>query len=139
MHDIRSVSDTQTSDFWTTRCTRCPAALDQLDERAQKHPDVTFLSVCCDKLDGARSILEAADEPRWSNVQHYYMAPDDKEAAKTILGFSSVPFYVVVNEGTITQLGNKIDWDEALPTDKENEDFVQVQEERVFVLDDLDF
>ena len=152
------------TDFWTTRCTRCPAALDQLNGNTQliddkKNNNVQLVSICCgDKLDGARHILDQDEERRWTNMQHYFMNYHDKERAKKILGFRSVPFYVVLNDqGEIVQLGNKIDWDHdsimmmmMIPSsgattcgngDKENEDFVQVpkQEDRVFELDDLDF
>jgi hypothetical protein len=78
------------------------------------------------------------------NVEH-------KETAKLILGFKSVPFYVVFNEeGDIIQKGRKLDWKLLLPEeDKENivavveklvtEKQAQLQEDRVFVLEDLDF
>mmetsp|Transcript_8099 Transcript_8099/g.11664 ORF Transcript_8099/g.11664 Transcript_8099/m.11664 type:complete len:190 (-) Transcript_8099:415-984(-) len=96
-------------DFWTTRCTRCPDALDKLDamKNEAKYSNVEFVSVCCDKLDGAREIIEKDDRPRWSNVQHYFMDETTKEEAKQVLGFKSVPFYVVLNEkGEIIQKGN---------------------------------
>lgn len=104
-------------DFWTTKCTRCPDALDKLDNMAQdpKYENVQFVSICCDKLDGAREIIDQEDDSRWQNVNHYFMEQKDKEEAKKILGFKSVPFYVVLDEsGNIQQLGNqkKIDFDE---------------------------
>jgi hypothetical protein len=80
--------------------------------RSPNHRNVQFVSICCDKCDGAREILEQTDEPRWSAIRHYYMEERDKERAKAVLGFTSVPFYVVLNEqGDVIQLGNKIDWD----------------------------
>eukprot|EP00934_Nitzschia_sp_Nitz4_P002262 Nitzschia sp. Nitz4//scaffold141_size107518//80108//80762//NITZ4_004290-RA/size107518-augustus-gene-0.97-mRNA-1//-1//CDS//3329536330//2262//frame0 len=96
-------------DFWTTRCTRCPDALDKLNNMAQDpmYENVQFVSICCDKLDGARDIIEKEDDLRWQNVNHYFMEQTDKEFAKQELGFKSVPFYVVLDEeGTITQKGN---------------------------------
>jgi hypothetical protein len=70
-----------------------------------------FVSICCDKLDGAREIIEKDDELKWPDVQHYYMDPESKEIAKSVLGFASVPYYVMVNaQGTMTQKGNKVDW-----------------------------
>ena len=76
-------------DFWTTKCTRCPDALDKLDKMANdpKYDDVQFVSICCDKLDGARDIIEKDDDLRWQNVDHYFMDKQDKEEAKKILGF----------------------------------------------------
>ena len=78
------------ADFWTTKCTQCPDALDKLDIMAQdpKYKDVQFISICCDKLDGARDIIEQEDDLRWQNVKHYFMDKDDKEKAKKILGFN---------------------------------------------------
>eukprot|EP00527_Entomoneis_sp_CCMP2396_P000656 CAMPEP_0198151760 /NCGR_PEP_ID=MMETSP1443-20131203/56989_1 /TAXON_ID=186043 /ORGANISM="Entomoneis sp., Strain CCMP2396" /LENGTH=188 /DNA_ID=CAMNT_0043817543 /DNA_START=80 /DNA_END=649 /DNA_ORIENTATION=+ len=103
-------------DFWTTRCTRCPQALDDLNEIAsqEQNESVRFISICCDKLDGAREIIEnwenVDNEPRWNNIQHFFMEEADKEEAKQILGFKSVPFYVVLNEqGEIEEMGNKVD------------------------------
>jgi len=96
-------------DFWTTRCTQCPDALDKLDQMAKdpKYKDVQFISIVCDKLDGARTIIEQDKDLRWQNVNHYFMNTQDKETAKSILGFQQVPFYVVMDEhGAITQSGN---------------------------------
>ena len=97
------------SDFWTTKCTQCPDALDKFDIMAQdpKYKDVQFISICCDKLDGARNIIERDDDLRWQNVNHYFMDKDNKELAKKMLGFKQVPFYVVMDEnGEITQSGS---------------------------------
>jgi len=104
-------------DFWTTRCTQCPDALDKLDDMAQdpKYKDVQFISICCDKLDGARDIIERDDDLRWQNVNHYFMDKKDKETAKKLLGFKQVPFYVVMDEnGSITQSGSgrQVDFEE---------------------------
>lgn len=105
------------TDFWTTRCTRCPKALDDLNEKAglEKNESVQFISICCDKLDGAREIIEkfdkAEEETRWNKMEHYFMQESDKEEAKRILGFQAVPFYVILNEnGEIEQKGNKVDF-----------------------------
>eukprot|EP00545_Synedropsis_sp_CCMP1620_P010232 CAMPEP_0119015028 /NCGR_PEP_ID=MMETSP1176-20130426/10519_1 /TAXON_ID=265551 /ORGANISM="Synedropsis recta cf, Strain CCMP1620" /LENGTH=184 /DNA_ID=CAMNT_0006968287 /DNA_START=73 /DNA_END=627 /DNA_ORIENTATION=+ len=148
-------------DLWTTKCTRCPAALDKLNAMAEdpKYGNVTFASICCDKLDGAREILEQDDDLRWQNISHYFMEQVDKEEAKKVLGFKSVPFYVFCDEsGTMTQTGSTktINFDDIpgalLPEeDKENmignfqPTAVEVKsvpvpfEQRVFEIDDLDF
>mmetsp|Transcript_16744 Transcript_16744/g.34407 ORF Transcript_16744/g.34407 Transcript_16744/m.34407 type:complete len:159 (+) Transcript_16744:313-789(+) len=80
-----------------------------------KYQDVQFISICCDKLDGARGIIEKDDDLRWQNVNHYFMSIEDKETAKRLLGFQQVPFYVVMDEhGAITQSGSgrQVDFDE---------------------------
>lgn len=100
------------ADFWTTRCTNCPDALDKLQHLASLPSKVKFVSICCDSLDGAREIIERDDEVRWSSVHHYFMEFADKELCKKIFGFKQVPFYIVLNEKSeITQYGNKINWD----------------------------
>lgn len=96
-------------DFWTTKCTRCPDALDKLNQMAQdpKYSNVQFISICCDKCDGAREIIEKDTELKWQYMLHYFMEYNDKENMKKILGFKSVPFYVILNEyGIIEQMGN---------------------------------
>lgn len=128
-------------DFWTTKCTQCPDALDKLDIMAQdpKYEDVQIISICCDSLDGAKHIIEQEEDLRWQNVNHYFMGKKDKETAKKLLGFKQVPFYVVMDEhGNITQSGNKrqVDFDEvpgvvrpepslneSMISDAESEDF----------------
>lgn len=116
-------------DFWTTKCTRCPDALDKLNAMASdaKYADVQFVSICCDQLDGAREIIEATDEKRWNNIQHYFMSPETKEEAKKLLGFKSVPFYVIVNKnGIMTQKGSskQVDFN-TIPGMVEKENVVQ--------------
>lgn len=98
-------------DLWTTKCVRCPAALDDLDalsRRPEYAANVQFVSICLDSCDGARNIIERDDEVRWSNIRHYHMEVEHKEAAKQVLGFAQVPFYVVLNDrGEIVMKGSK--------------------------------
>ena len=114
------------ADFWTTKCTRCPAALDKLQLLSVQYPQITFMSICCDSLDGARELLEQDEDLKWQGIRHYYMATEYKEHAKKLFGFKTVPFYVFVNaHGDITQSGGPVKIDFAfLPgtdeIDKEN-------------------
>ena len=90
-----------------------------------KYANVQFVSICCDQLDGARDIIEKDDDLRWQNVAHYFMEKSDKEEAKKMLGFKSVPFYVVLNEsGEITQLGNDkvVNFDDVPGVESEEEE-----------------
>ncbi len=137
---------------------RCPAALDTLDKMAEQpeYSRVKFSSIVLDECDGARNIIERENEPRWKNINHYYMDKDFKETAKQILGFQQVPFYVVLNDrGEIVQKGSKkqIDFDTIPGVErprKEEEEKVEIEEEkaeetqpanveRVFCMDDFDF
>ena len=113
-------------DLWTTRCTRCPAALDTLNQFAtdmnKPHDNnsevstttsIQCVSICCgDTLDEAREIIEATKLPRWGAIQHYFMAYDDKEQCKQLLNFRQVPFYVLFrSNGELLYSGNqKMDW-----------------------------
>jgi thiol-disulfide isomerase/thioredoxin len=123
-------------DFWTTKCTRCPDALDKLNDMAKdpKYSNVRFVSICCDQLDGAREIIEAPSTPRWNNVSHYYMNQENKEKAKKALGFKSVPYYVILNEdGQMTQKGSskQVDFDEIPGIVHPDNDKENVQQESV--------
>lgn len=50
-------------DFWTTRCVRCPAALDALDALAAEEESgaVVYVSVNLDDLEGARKVVSSAE------------------------------------------------------------------------------
>ena len=107
------------TDFWTTRCTNCPEALDKLNNLAadERYKNVKFASICCgtgSSSDDARNIVEKEDSPRWDKISHFFMDLDSKEEAKKILGFKQVPFYIVLDsDGDIVQMGSKknIDFD----------------------------
>lgn len=121
-----------------------------------EYSNVQFTSIVLDECDGARNIIEQANEPRWKNMEHFYMDKKFKETAKTALGFNQVPFYVVLNEnGEITQKGRKkdIDFDlipgivrpekkvervndENIPPIQPKVSEPPVQQMRVFTLDD---
>ena len=136
---------------------RCPAALDNLNSMADKpeYSNVTFNSIVLDECDGARNIIEKENEPRWSNLHHYYMDKEFKETAKAALGFNQVPFYVVLDDkGNIVQKGSKkqIDFDAipgvVRPHEEEKSEFLEppkpkaeepVKLDRVFCMDDFDF
>lgn len=44
--------------MWTTKCVRCPAALDHLNGEAAAHPEVAFFSCVLDNPDVAVEIVE---------------------------------------------------------------------------------
>ncbi|CAM9645085.1 unnamed protein product, partial [Laminaria digitata] len=105
--DLRS-SKATVYDFWTTRCTNCPAALDSLDAIARKRPSVTFVGVNIDDAGAAKDLVsKAALQGRWTSLTHAHISEDDKEKAKNILGMRTVPFYVVVGQdGRVLRHGN---------------------------------
>lgn len=80
--------------------------------RLPQYSNVKFVSICCDKLDGAREILEQEDIPKWNAIHHFFMPPEAKEQAKKLLGFKSVPFYVVLNsEGEVVLSSKQVDFE----------------------------
>lgn len=116
---------------------------------ALQHPDVECLSICCDSLDGAREILECSKERAWPALSHYFMAYDDKEIAKQVLGFRSVPYYLVVDEtGDLVHAGKTFSWDDvslvstpAISTQTNPKEMASPRSPRssILVIDDLDF
>eukprot|EP00579_Thalassiosira_antarctica_P005215 CAMPEP_0201893284 /NCGR_PEP_ID=MMETSP0902-20130614/38312_1 /ASSEMBLY_ACC=CAM_ASM_000551 /TAXON_ID=420261 /ORGANISM="Thalassiosira antarctica, Strain CCMP982" /LENGTH=169 /DNA_ID=CAMNT_0048425021 /DNA_START=52 /DNA_END=561 /DNA_ORIENTATION=+ len=135
-------------DFWTTKCTNCPEALDKLNDLAadERYRNVKFASICCDSGDGARNIIDKDDIPRWGKVSHFSMDHEHKEEAKKILGFKQVPFYVVLNEeGEIVQMGSKkyIDFDNLPGMTQQKVEELKFAEEKkddgAFEILDLDF
>jgi len=99
-------------DFWTTPCTRCPAALDKLNATAQspEFADYKIISINCGNdqfhCDDARNIIEAPDSsPRWSSIDHYYAPLAEKEKAKAFFGFAQVPFYAAIVDGMVVAKG----------------------------------
>eukprot|EP01050_Picozoa_sp_SAG11_P017303 SAG11_NODE_2480_length_3307_cov_3.206983_5_plen_281_part_00 len=88
-------------DFWTTKCVRCPLAIEKLNAAAAdpKYADVAFFTICTDVADTAKEIVE---EEEWEELVHTFMAMEAKEMCKAHFGFKSVPHYVVVDqEGTV--------------------------------------
>lgn len=97
-------------DFWTTKCTRCPAALEKLNEEAclAENSDILFAS--CALSQGKDNYAMAADlvcdNGSFSELTHCYMDLETKETAKAAFGFASVPFYVVVDKrGVVLGMG----------------------------------
>eukprot|EP00611_Tribonema_gayanum_P031185 TRINITY_DN8916_c0_g1_i1.p1 TRINITY_DN8916_c0_g1~~TRINITY_DN8916_c0_g1_i1.p1 ORF type:complete len:268 (+),score=42.23 TRINITY_DN8916_c0_g1_i1:72-806(+) len=84
-------------DFWTTRCTRCPSALNKLDAAAAAGatPNVAFISVNLDDFEAARALTAG----KWTNMLHVAVDEGAREVLKERLGMQAVPFYVLVSRG----------------------------------------
>ena len=97
-------------DFWTTKCTRCPAALEKLNEEACMAENSDILFVSCALSQGKDNYAMAADlvcdNGSFCELTHCFMDLETKETAKATFGFASVPFYVVVDKrGVILGMG----------------------------------
>lgn len=54
-------------DFWTTRCTNCPDALERLDSISRERGSIKFVGVNIDDIVKARQLLqEATSAGRWT-------------------------------------------------------------------------
>lgn len=83
-------------DFWHTRCTKCPAALEKLDKKARSSTDDNLIWASCglSLTDGDFDIVQEMCEDTWENLKHLYMTVEEKEVAKSIFDFKAVPFCV---------------------------------------------
>ena len=109
-------------DFWHTKCVKCPAALERLNEEA-RDSDGKIKFVAC-ALSQGQGNFDAVKEltMEWENMTHAFMEVDMKEQAKKAFGFTQVPFYVVVGtSGTILGMGDpkKIDYEGLLAKETE--------------------
>lgn len=87
-------------DFWTSKCVKCPAALEKLNEEAgESKGEIIFVSCALSQGDGNKEVVGSlvADE-EWDNLTHTFMDMTNKEVAKAAFGFTTVPFYVVVSK-----------------------------------------
>ena len=105
-------------DFWTSKCVKCPGALDKLNSKALSYPDIAFISCALSQGDGNVDIVkELVDEGSWENLTNVFLEIEHKENAKALFGFAQVPFCLVINtDGTVLQAGDpkSIDFDSAL-------------------------
>ena len=124
-------------DFWHTKCTRCPAALEKLNDEAEMHPEIMFVSCALSQGPGNRAV--AADlVGDWGNMIHIWMEMEAKELAKAAFNFTAVPFYAVISkDGDIIGTGEPkaINYMELLNRNSENSNSNSTGE-TVLVLDE---
>ena len=123
-------------DFWHTECVKCPAAIERLNEEAESDIGNDTIVICCALSRGEGNKEMVSDLVcDWENMTHVFMDMEMKEEAKKLLGFTAVPFYVVVDKnGNITGKGDpkKIDYMELLNT--EAQPIIEKPEEIVPIL-----
>ena len=89
-------------DFWHTKCTKCPSALEKLDNICKNFKDVNFASCALSLEEGDLDVVKDVAEDNWDNLMKLYLTIDGKEKAKQHFGFSSVPFCVIISpEGNL--------------------------------------
>lgn len=84
-------------DFWTSKCVKCPAALERLNEEAaEADKEVVFVSCALSQGEGNKGLI-ADMVGDWEHLTHTFLDLEHKEAAKAAFGFAAVPFYVVLS------------------------------------------
>jgi thiol-disulfide isomerase/thioredoxin len=81
-------------DLWTTKCVKCPAALEKLNRLALEFPDVLFVACVLNDKEMAEEIIE---ENEWGNMTHVFVESAIKESLKAQFSFSEVPFCLVID------------------------------------------
>lgn len=96
-------------DFWTLSCTKCPSALTTLNRDASKHKDI--LHVSCLLLKEEEVNIDAIQDVTqdFKNLLHVHMSIPEKEKAKRLFSFSSVPFSVAMSNYGILYSGPPLD------------------------------
>lgn len=108
LEDLRS-NKSMIIDFWHTKCVKCPAAIEKLNEEAEEEIDGAETVVVCCALSLGEGNKEMVEDlvGDWDNITHVFMDMEMKEEAKKLLNFAAVPFYVIVNkDGVITGKGD---------------------------------
>jgi hypothetical protein len=105
LNSLRGGAKAMVLDFWTTKCVKCPAALEKLNDEAEGVDDVIYVSCALSQGEGNKEMVRDLVGD-WENMTHVFMDMENKEAAKAAFGFAQVPFYVVVSkEGNILGKG----------------------------------
>jgi len=96
-------------DFWHTKCVKCPAALEKLNDEAGsgEHDGIVFVSCALSQGAGNKDVAMDMISGEWGNLLHVFMEIEVKEQAKAAFGFAAVPFYVVVDrQGNVVGSGD---------------------------------
>ena len=121
------VKDKIVIDFWHSKCTKCPAALEKLNEISNKYNNVKFYACALSLEEGDVDLITDIIDDSWENLTNLYLTIDGKEQIKKIFDFNSVPFSVIISkDGTILNKGDpkNIQFDDILniPTESNNQD-----------------
>eukprot|EP01038_Epipyxis_sp_PR26KG_P007111 gene7111-9704_t len=100
-------------DFWHTKCVRCPAALEKMNQNAASLENGDTMFIACALSQGEGNEEDVKDlSADWDGLIHLFMDLTGKEQAKTSFGFNSVPFCVVFDQnGLIVASGDPKSFD----------------------------
>jgi hypothetical protein len=93
-------------DLWHSKCVKCPAALDKLNDFAgssststsSSSDDVLYVSCALSQGPGNIDLACEMVADTWENLTHVFMEVEVKEEAKALFGFNAVPFVIVVDK-----------------------------------------
>ena len=92
---------TMVIDLWHSKCVKCPAALDKLNDLAgssSSGDDVLYVSCALSQGPGNIDLASEMVAVTWENLMHVFMEVEVKEEAKALFGFNAVPFVIVVDK-----------------------------------------
>ena len=98
LNHIRGSESALVLDFWHTKCVKCPAAMEKLNDAATPFiadSRVKFVSCALSQGPGNIDVASEVVMGSWENLTHTFMSTEEKERAKLAFGFSAVPFVVV--------------------------------------------
>ena len=113
-------------DFWHTKCTKCPLALEKLDEMSNNYSNVNFVSCALSLAENDLDVVKDISEDNWDNLMKLYLTIDGKEKAKELFGFKAVPFCVVFStDGSLIASDDpkNINFDSLFKSFETDEDF----------------
>lgn len=97
-------------DFWNTRCVKCPAALTKMDALAAKFSGRAAFAACALALtsttEGTLDQVSELVADAFPNLRQLYMDYETKEKLKVALGFATLPFAAVYDDGTLVFKGD---------------------------------
>lgn len=102
IRDIRLIHDNPYTviDLWHTKCTKCPAALEKLNDLAgsTEKTDSLYISIALSLGDGNFEVASDVTEGLWENLTNLFLDESDKDQVKSFLGYQAVPYYIVLDK-----------------------------------------
>jgi hypothetical protein len=93
-------------DLWHTKCTRCPAALEKLNDIVTS---TSSIGIACALSQGPRDVDTVNDliQDTWENLAIIFVEEEHKDSLKAAFGYSAVPFYIFFNvTGQVVKSGD---------------------------------
>jgi ribonucleotide reductase beta subunit family protein with ferritin-like domain len=84
-------------ELWSTQCTRCPKALDDLSNTSLEatSPETCYAALC---IDSNPKDIRYFHEIKHKGIDHFFLAPDDARNIRTEYNIKQVPYYFAVDK-----------------------------------------